>query len=129
MLFRSRDWPRELVSPSPDPRVAAARAALAGVMALADAQAAPDGDQLARLAERVLAIEPAAADAQQASRALLEARDAFAARQPDRARQAIDRAASALLPRAQRGRIDAPGVAGDAARLAGAAAVAGGGPR
>jgi hypothetical protein len=128
-LAAVRDWPRDLVSPAPDPRVAAARAALAGVMTLADARAAPDGDQLARLAERVLAIEPTAADAQQASRALLEARDLFVARQPDRARQALDRAASALLPRAQRGRIDVPGVAAEAARLTGAAAMAGGGPR
>ncbi len=128
-LATVHDWSRDFLSPSTDPHVAAAREALAGVLALAGGVGTADGEQIARLAERVLAIEPGAADTQQASRALLDARDAIAAHQTDRAKQALDGAAAALLPRTQRGRIDATGLPADAARLAGAAALAGSGGR
>jgi hypothetical protein len=128
-LTTVRDWRRDLLAPAADPGVASARDALGDLLAIARAPKAPDAGSLTRIAERVLAIEPGAAEVQTASRSIVAARDAFADGDVDRGRQAIAAAAGSLLPIAQRGRIDAPAVAGDAARVAGAAAPAGGGPR
>ena len=122
-----RDWSRELGSHASDPQEDAARDAMAEITHVArDPRSADAAGRLTRLAERVLAIAPGAADLQRSSRQLLEARDASARGDIDTARSALQGAAAPLLLRAQRGRIDAPSVNRDAARLAGAAAVGGG---
>jgi hypothetical protein len=126
-LAAVRDWARELGGLPADPRTAAARLAAMETTDVSRDPAAPGvASRLAALAERVLAIEPGAADLRSASRSLLEARDAFARGDAEKGRAALQAAAAPLVARAQRGRTDVPFVSPDAARLAGAAA---GGPR
>jgi hypothetical protein len=124
-----RDWQRELVPPAGDERVDAARAVLAKLLDLSSGLDAAAIDRLARLAERTIAIEPGAPDVQKASRQIVDARDALARGETSAASTALRTAVQELLPRAQRGRLDGASVDPDVLRLAGAAAVAGGGPR
>jgi hypothetical protein len=124
-----RDWQRELVPPAGDERVDAARAVLAKLLDLSSGLDAAAIDRLARLAERTIAIEPGAPDVQKASRQIVDARDALARGDTSAATTALRAAVQALLARAQRGRLDGASVDPDVLRLAGAAAVAGGGAR
>lgn len=127
-LASASDWNRALAPPASDPRTEAARSALIDLIAVARALDDPSGRagapaSLSRLAERILAMADGAADLQPAAREVLAARDAVTAGDEARARAALQRAATPLVVRAQRGRIDTRGVPRDAARLAGAAAV------
>jgi hypothetical protein len=122
-----RDWRRDLVPAAPDVATAAARVALAELVDVAPRLDPSAGARLARLAERVLAVDPGAADLQQAARRLLDARDALSRGDAAVAGKAIADAAPPLVRRAARGRIDAPAADADALRLAGAAALAKGG--
>jgi hypothetical protein len=141
-LSAAADWHRALAPAALDPQADAARAALMDVIAVArDLDvAAARGDlaaRLSRLAERVMATAGAALEPPlhlaalgdealaKAARDLLAARDAIAAGQIAVARAALQRAAAPLIARVQRGRIDGSTRPRDAARLAGAAAVAG----
>jgi hypothetical protein len=122
------DWSRALAAVASDPRTEGARSALLDLIlitrALDDPSVRADTvSRLGRLAERVLAVDPGAADLQPAARDLLSARDAVSAGQIDRGRSALQRAAAPLVARAQRGRIDGGAIPRDPARLAGAAAV------
>jgi hypothetical protein len=125
-LSAAADWNRALAPAAPDAQADAARAALMDLIAVARDLDESSGQadlvgRLSRLAERVLAMDvlrPAARD-------LLAARDAVAAKQMESARPALQRAAALLVANAQRGRIDANARSRDAARLSGAAAVAG----
>lgn len=121
------DWRRDLVPPAPDPVTDAARTALADVIAAAGDPESATVKRLSRLAEEVIAVEPGAVDLQGSSRLLLEAGDAFAAGQREQGRAKLASAAAALLQRAQRGRVAAAAPTADVTRLAGAAALAGGG--
>jgi hypothetical protein len=78
---------------------------------------------LARLAERILTMAGGAADLQTAAREVGAARDRLMAGEVALARAAVQRAASPLVARAQRGRIETRGLAADPSRLAGAAAL------
>jgi hypothetical protein len=122
-----RGWQRELAPPAGDARTDTARAALADLADIAASLDAGASDRLGRLAERVIAIEPGAADVQQASRQLTGARAALARGDLARAREALRAAAPPLATRAQRGRLDAAPIDAETARLAGAAALQGGG--
>jgi hypothetical protein len=125
-----RDWLRDPPSSPDDPQRASARAALADVVAVSANPAASDTSaRLARLAERVLAIEPGAADLQAAARDVQQAREALARGDHEAGRTALQAALAPLLARAQRGRVAAPAMPADALRLAGAAAVVSGGSR
>ena len=135
------DWDRALAPPAPDPVTEAARAALADVIAVSAAlertaperaspgQSPPLTLALRGLNERILAAAARAPDLQAAAAEIAAARTALAAGQTDTARDALRRAAGPLLKRAQEGRIEAGPVSRDAARLAGAAAIARGGSR
>jgi len=124
------DWERALAPSAPDAATGAARAALLDLMA---ARAALDGPAdraalnaaLLALGERILAAAASAADLQPAAKEIGAAREAVAAGRIDAAREALRRAAAPLVRRAQQGRIQAAGVSRDAARLAGASAIAG----
>jgi len=121
-----RDWSRQIEPPAPDARAAAARAALAGVAAIARDPGAPDAlARLSSLAERLLTIEPGAADLQAASRLLLQAREALARADVPNARKALQGAVGPLIARAGHERIDLPFASRDALRLTGAAAEGG----
>jgi hypothetical protein len=125
-----RDWLREPSSSPDDPQSASSRAALTDMVAVSANLAASDASaRLARLAERVLAIEPGAADLQAAARDVQQARDALARGDHEAGRTALQAATAPLLARAQRGRVAAPAMPADALRLAGAAAVVSGGSR
>lgn len=127
------DWTRVLASAAADSDTAAAREALAALLAVARTLGETGTDQpgqrtdihrrLTALAERVLAMAGRSADVEPAAREILAARDAMAKGQVDAARAALGKAAAPLVTRAQRGRIDAGTIGRDAARLAGAAAV------
>jgi hypothetical protein len=118
-----RDWSRDVVPATPDARAAAVRGALAAVAAIAGDPGAPDRlARLTSLAERVLTIEPGAADLETASRLLLQARDALARGDAVNARKALQGVVTPLLARARRGGITLPFASPDVLRLAGAAA-------
>jgi hypothetical protein len=145
------DWIRTLAPPAPDPVTESARAALADLIAVSAALEPPEPDRrptagtpgsdgrsrppqpltqmLHDLSERILAAAARAADLQPAAREVAAARTALAAGDADAARKALRRAAAPLVKRAQHGRIESSGVSRDAARLAGTAAIAGGGSR
>lgn len=124
-------WKRALAPVSPDPMTEAARAALADLLT---ASAALDDRTdtgavavaLRGLGERILAAAAGAADLLPAAKEVEAARIAAASGQTGAARDALRRAAPALVKRAQQGRITASPVSPDASRLAGAAAIAGG---
>jgi hypothetical protein len=125
-----RDWRRGLVSPEADPQIEGARRAMRDLAAIAaDPRATDASVTLARLAERVLAIAPGDSDLQNASRALVDAGVASARGDVTRGRAALESAATLLLKRAQRRRLDLSPVDADALRLAGAAALENGGGR
>jgi hypothetical protein len=133
-LASAADWTRALAPPAADPQTELARTALMDLIAIArslDARTdrAEIASRLERLAEIVLSAAAGAPDLQPAARDVLSARDAVSAAEIDKARAALQRAAGPLVARAQRGRIDGTVVARDAARLAGAAAIAPGGAR
>jgi len=133
-LATAADWTRALAPPAADPQTEAARTALSDLIAIARALEARSDraetmSRLERLAEQVLAAAATAPDLQPAARDVLSARDAASAGEIDKARAALRRAAVPLVARAQRGRIDGALVRRDAARLAGAAAIAPGGGR
>jgi hypothetical protein len=133
-LASALDWNRALAPAASDPQTEAARLALMDLIAIARALGDPSAraetvSRLERLAERVLAAAAGAPDLQSAAREILAARDGVSAGEIDKARAALQRAAAPLVARAQRGRIDGAVVARDAARLAGAAAIAPGGGR
>jgi hypothetical protein len=126
----ARDWTRELVPPAAEADVERARRALAEAAAIArDPGAADAGARLFRLAGEILAVAPGAADVQASARRVLDARDLLARGDAVKARAALQDAIGPLLPRSQRGRVDATPIARDAARLAGAAATGGRGSR
>ena len=127
------DWTRALAPAAADPETAAARAALADLLAAARAIDPAAGNtshreavakQLSGLAERVLAMAGRSADLQPAARDILAARDAMANGHSEAARTSLRKAAAPLVARAQRNRIDAGTIGRDAARIAGAAALA-----
>jgi hypothetical protein len=130
------DWTRTLAPAATDPETGAAREALLDLLAVArridspGVDRAADSGEVARrltaLAERVLAMAGRSPDLQPAAREILAARDAMAKGQTDAARAALGKAAPPIVSRAQRGRIDAGAISRDAARMAGAAALAGG---
>lgn len=124
-------WNRALAPPSPDAVTEAARAALADLMATSAAldERADVTATLRGLGERILAAAAGAPDLLPAAKEVDAARNAIASGRPDAAREALRRAAPPLVKRAQHGRIAASGVSRDAARLTGAAAIAGGGGR
>jgi hypothetical protein len=124
-----RDWQRELLPPAGDARTDAARLEVGELLAVSNRLDAAAIDRLTHLAERAIAIEPGARDVQKASRDIVDARDALARGETSAASTALRTAVQELLPRAQRGRLDGASVDPDVLRLAGAAAVAGGGPR
>ena len=133
-LATAADWTRALAPPAADPQTEAARTALSDLIAIARALEARSDraetmSRLERLAEQVLAAAATAPDLQPAARDVLSARDAVSAGEIDKARAALQSAAVPLVTRAQRGRIDGALVRRDAARLAGAAAIAPGGGR
>jgi hypothetical protein len=128
------DWRRALTPENPDPLAAAARDTLVDLLRLAALVKEGSGvkadagapNRLAALAERVLRIEPQAADLQAASRELLAARDALVAGRADDVHRALQRAAPAVLSRAGRNRTDVNEPSPLLDRLAGALAVEGG---
>ena len=131
-LASAADWTRAVAPHVADPQTEASRNALTDVIAIArslDAQPdrAETAGRLQRLAEQVLAAAASAPDLQPAAREVLAARDALSGNEIDKARAALQRAAGPLVVRAQHGRIDGAMVPRDAARLAGAAAIAPGG--
>jgi hypothetical protein len=133
-IASATNWNRALAPQSPDAITEAARAALTDLIATSAAlnDRANDAAMTAALrglGERILAAAAGAADLQPAAKEVAAARDALASGQIDAARAALRRAAPPLVTRAQRGRIPGGSVSRDAARLAGAAAVGGGGPR
>lgn len=84
---------------------------------------------LRELGERILTASARAPDLQSAAVDVAAARAAIAEGRIDAAREALRRAAAPLVKRAQQGRIESTPVPRDAARLAGAAALGGGGSR
>jgi hypothetical protein len=128
------DWDRVLSPPAPDPAIASARTALGDVIAAAagldaGADAASLTGTLRALSERILAAAANAPDLRPAAAEIATARTALAEGRRDAARDALQRAAVPLVKRAQQGRIEGHTVPGDAARLAGAAALPRGGGR
>jgi len=124
------DWSRILTPPSPDPVAEAARAALLDLQAVARSLEAGNGQPAAlldRVAERLLAAPHA--ELQAAAREILAARSALTSGHVEQGRTTLMKAAESLVKHAQRGRIDGASIPADAARLAGAAAIAGGGGR
>lgn len=118
----ARDWPRDVGRAAEDREGDASRRAVAAAAAIAGAPRAADAPaRLERLAEDVLAIAPGAADTQGSARRLIEARDLLASGNVEKATAAMQAAVAPLLTRAQRGRLDVPPLARDAARIAGAA--------
>jgi hypothetical protein len=122
-----RDWQRDLVPPAAEARTDAARLALSNLLDVTSHLDARAADRLAPLAERVIAIEPGAADLQAASRNVFAARAALARGDVSAALTALRAAVPPLLQRAERGRLEGARADTDVLRLAGAAAVAGGG--
>jgi hypothetical protein len=126
------DWDRVLSPPAPDPAIASARTALGDVIAAAagldaGADAASLTGTLRALSERILGAAANAPDLRPAAAEIATARTALAEGRRDAARDALQRAAVPLVKRAQQGRIEGHTVPGDAARLAGAAALPRGG--
>lgn len=126
------NWDRALAPPAPDPVTASARAALSELIATvrtieAGADRSALSGALRELGERILAAAASAPDLRPAADHVAAARTALAEGRTDAARDALHRAAPPLVKRAQQGRIEGGRVPGDAARLAGAAAVARGG--
>jgi hypothetical protein len=126
------NWDRALAPPAPDPVTASARAALSELIATvrtieAGADRSALSGTLRELGERILAAAASAPDLRPAADHVAAARTALAEGRTDAARDALHRAAPPLVKRAQQGRIEGGRVPGDAARLAGAAAVARGG--
>jgi hypothetical protein len=127
----AEDWRRAIVTLSPDPSTRAAREALDALLSVA-AQLAPAasgtasparddvGDRLGHLAEQLLRIDPTAGDVQAASRDVTSARDAFIAGRLADARTSLQRAAPAILSRAQRGQANTKAPSLQLDRLAGA---------
>lgn len=125
-------WNRALAPSSSDAVTEASRAALTDLMAASKALddragAAAINEALRGLGERILTAAAGAADLLPAAREVAAARDAVASGRTDAAREALRRAAAPLVTRAQQGRIQGGAGSRDAGRLAGAAAVAGGG--
>ena len=110
------DWQRALAPEDADASRRAAEEALAALVGLssrvsvdvasqsADART-QTADDLATLAERILRIDPASADVQQASRQVLSARDALLGGRLSDARAALSASAAPIVSRAQRGRL------------------------
>ena len=131
------DWSRILAPPAPDRVAEAARAALLDLAAVArsleggsgkpDAGVGQPAATLDRIAERLLAAPNP--ELQAAARDVLAARTSVASGRADQASGSLLKAAALLVKHAQRGRIDGASIPADAARLAGAAAIAGGGAR
>ena len=124
------DWSRILAPPAPDPAAEAARSALLDLAAVARSLEAGSGKPettLDRIAERLLAAPNP--ELQAAARDILAARTSLSSGRADQARASLNKAATVLVKHAQRGRIDGASIPADAARLAGAAAIAGGGAR
>ena len=134
------DWSRILTPPASDPVAEAARSALRDLAVVArtleDGSGKPEagGRQpaagsgqpaalLDRVAERLLAA--ANPELQAAAREILAARSSLTSGRADQALATLKKAAAPLVKHAQRGRIDGASIAPDAARLAGAAAIAG----
>ena len=128
------DWDRVLAPVAPDPVTASARAALGDVIAAAaaldaGADAAALAGTLRAVSERILAAAASAPDLRPGAAEIAAARSALAEGRRDAAREALQRAAVPLVKRAQQGRIEGNAVPGEAARLAGAAALPRGGGR
>ena len=137
------DWSRALAAPAPDPIVEAARSALneltlasaeifrlttsAEASAVKKAEATDAPKMLDAIAERLLVGSNA--ELQAAARDILATRGALSQGRLDEARETLKKAAGPLVKYAQRGRIDGASMPPDAARAAGAAAIAGGGVR
>jgi hypothetical protein len=122
------DWDRALAPPAPDEATETARAALADLIAATAALEDPAalakvGGALGSLGERILSAAAASPDLRPAANDIATARKALAAGDAAGAREALRRAAGPLVTRAQHGRIPGRTLSGDAARLAGAAAV------
>lgn len=125
------DWSRLLAPPAPDAVAEAARAALLDLALVTRSLDAgtgkPDAALLDRVAERLLAAPNP--DLRTAAREILAAQSSLTSGHVEGARASLMKAAAPLLKHAQRGRIDGAAIPADAARLAGAAAIAGGGAR
>ncbi len=131
------DWRRGLAMTDADPATVAARRALADLVRLSSqlqttARAGEAGhgaaitalsEELGTLAERLLRIEPSAADLLQSSKQIVSARDAVARGDVTAARSGLDAAAASVVRRAQRGRLTARPPLPDLDRLAGALVV------
>jgi hypothetical protein len=130
------DWRRAIVRVNPDPSTRLARQALDDLLSVAASLAPPGStvaatspddvdDRLGRLAEQLLRIDPTAADIQSAARDVTSARDAVVAGRVADAQALLQRAAPAVVSRAQRGLANtkAPSLRLDV--LAGALAVEG----
>ena len=129
-LSSASDWNRALAPPAPDTPTGAARDALLELLDIARDPGRPEmQDRLGRLAERVLTIDAGAGDLQASAQALVTAREALASGELDKARARLQAAAAPIVARAQRGRIVGGTEPREPARLAGAAALAGGGAR
>ena len=131
-ITSATDWNRALAPSSSDPVTDAARAALTDLIAASaaldhPADTATIDSALRGLGERILAAAAGAADLRPAATEIAAARDALASGRIDGAREALRRAAPSLVKRAQQGRIQGSLGSRDASRLAGAAAIAGGG--
>jgi hypothetical protein len=128
------DWTRALAPVSADPGTTAARDALVELLAVArsidparrqqPAEQADIGKRLTELAERILAMAGRSADLQPAAREILAARDAMGRGEVDAALMALGKAAGPIVTRAQRGRLETGNIGRNAARMAGAAALA-----
>jgi hypothetical protein len=126
-LADASDWKRALAASGSDGTSAAARLALADLLAIARSLDGPGPglgpDALARLAEHVLAVDPGAADLAGAATALQAARDLLAAGRTADARDALSRAGALLAPRAQHGATVTSAPHAGLERLAGALAI------
>jgi hypothetical protein len=128
------DWRRALAPEDAGASRRAAEEALADLVRLSSrisvdvAAQPPDArtqtaDDLSTLAERILRIDPASADVQQASRQVLSARDALLGGRPSDARAALSASAAPIVARAQRGRLSTAPRSAELDRLTGRLAV------
>jgi hypothetical protein len=127
------DWLRGLAITDVNAATQAAQTALADLVRISAEMPTDQGaggmskltstdpaEELTALAERILRIEPSAADLLQSSRQILAARQALAKRDVAAARAALDAAAGPVVARAQRDRLTARPTLPDLDRLAGA---------
>jgi len=124
------DWQRALAPEDPDASRRAAEEALADLVRVSTrmgsdatspsaAVRTQTADDLSILAERLLRIDPASADVQQASRQILSARDALLDGRQSDARAALSASAAPVVARAQRGRLSTSPRSAELDRLTG----------